>query len=306
MAVLRSGIAAFLVAGAGLLEAAESPVALLERMAHSVRANSYRGILTYQQGQELRSARIVHAVSDGRESERLQQLDGATRAFLRLDHPLDCRHGADAAGAEAHAAQGGLSGHYAVELEGSDRIAGREGLRLRISPRDPYRYGMNLVLDAETALPLRSETTDGAGRVLERVQFVELEVDPGIDAREVLDTGPGASIEAGHPEPLAEGTPPFRWNVSWLPGGFAERTRDARSDAEGRRVETRMYSDGLAAFSVFVEGAGAVSGAAGLASQGATVAYVMPRGPQGAVTVVGDIPAETARLIANAVSFTPL
>lgn len=304
MAMLRTGIAVLLLLGACEPEAAESPSALLDRMAESVRTSSYRGILTYQQGQELRSARIVHAVSDGRENDRLQQLDGVTRAFLRLDHPLDCRHGAHAPGDGAAGTSDWLSGHYAVELDGSDRVAGREGVRLRISPRDPYRYGMNLVLDTETALPLRSETTDGAGRVLERVQFVELEVDPRIDAREVLDTGPGASIEAGHPDPLPAGAATFRWNVSWLPRGFAERARDARSDPEGRHIETRMYSDGLAAFSVFVEGAGAVPGTAGHASQGATVAYVMPRGPEGAVTVVGDIPPETARLIAHAVSFT--
>lgn len=299
MAVLRPGIAVLLALGAGLLEAAESPQALLDRMAQSVRNSSYRGILTYQQGQQLQSARIVHAAGDGVENGRLQQLDGAARAFLRLGHPLDCRHDAQPAGE----ATGWLSDHYAVELDGSDRIAGREGWRVRISPRDPYRYGMNLVIDAATALPLRSETTDGAGRVIERVQFVELDVDPRIGAREVLDTGPGASIEAAHPAPLVGGEQPFGWSVSWLPGGFAERSRDARTDGEGRRIETRMYSDGLAAFSVFVEGAGSAP-APGHASKGATVAYVMPRGSQGAVTVVGDIPAETARLIANAVSFS--
>lgn len=299
MAMWRPGIAALLALGSGLLEAAESPRSMLERMAHNVRASSYRGILTYQQGQELHSARIVHSAADGLENDRLQPLDGATQALLRLGHPLDCRHAAQ----PREESSGWLSGHYAVEFDGSDRIAGREGLRLRISPRDPYRYGLNLVLDAETALPLRSETTDGAGRVIERVQFVELEVDPGIDTREVLDTGPGASIEAAHPDPIVEGSAAFAWSVSWLPAGFAERAREARSDAEGRRIETRAYSDGLAAFSVFVEGADAGPGTPGQASRGATVAYVMPRGPRGAVTVVGDIPAETARLIANAVSF---
>lgn len=299
MVMWRPGMVAVLAFGSGLLEAADSPRDMLDRMAHSVRASSYRGILTYQQGQELRSVRIVHSASGGLENDRLQPLDGASQPLLRLGHPLDCRH-AVPVGEEPG---GWFSPQYAVEFEGNDRIAGREGLRVRISPRDPYRYGMNLVLDAETALPLRSETTDGAGRIIERVQFVELEVDPRIDTREVLDTGPGASIEAAHPEPPVEGSAAFAWRVSWLPAGFAERARDARSDAEGRRIETRAYSDGLAAFSVFVEGADAVPGTPGQASRGATVAYVMPRGPRRAVTVVGDIPAETARLIANAVSF---
>ena len=266
-------------------------------MARNVREANYRGIFTYEQGQSLRSARIVHAVVDGVEHERLESLDGASREFLRMEHPLDCRHAGhrllgEGPDALALAGNPALSQYYAFELDGDERIASREGRRLRISPRDPYRYGMTLVLDNNSALLLKSETTDGAGRVLERFQFVELEVGGSIPAEAVFTPEAGARVDA------------FDWSVSWLPAGFAESARERRADAAGRPVETRMFTDGLAVFSVFVErhADGAVS-RPGQAVQGATIAYVTPRPQAGLVTVVGEIPPETARLVANAVSF---
>ena len=56
-------------------------------------------------------------------------------------------------------------------------------------------------------------------------------------------------------------------------------------------------------FAVFVERAAARPSRAGQASRGATVSYVVPRGEEHLVTVVGEIPVETAQLIANAVVF---
>ena len=294
---------------AGAAAAAEPALPLLELMARNVREANYRGIFTYEQGQSLRSARIVHAVVDGVEHERLEGLDGASREFLRMEHPLDCRHAGHrllGEGPDALALAGNptLSQYYAFELDGDERIASREGRRLRISPRDPYRYGMTLVLDNTSALLLKSETTDGAGRVLERFQFVELEVGGSIPAEAVFTPEAGARVDAAHAKAGAADSEAFDWSVSWLPAGFAESARERRADAAGRPVETRMFTDGLAVFSVFVErhADGAVS-RPGQAVQGATIAYVTPRPQAGLVTVVGEIPPETARLVANAVSF---
>ena len=61
---------------------------------------------------------------------------------------------------------------------------------------------------------------------------------------------------------------------------------------------------GLAVFAVFVErGVEVASDEGEQASQGATVAYVIARGGQNVVTVVGEIPIATAQLVANAVNF---
>lgn len=291
---------------------ADEPLALFGEMARNVRAVSYQGVFTYEQGQGLSSARIVHSVAGGVERERLEQLDGPRREFIRLDHPLDCRHAgerlldADAPAGAAHHLESlarRLGGTYAFELEGTERVASREGRRLRVSPRDPYRYGRVLVLDEASGLPLRSETTDGAGRVLERFQFVDLQVGGDITPADVVTRVPGPRIEAAHPEPAAASAADFDWSVAWLPEGFAQSAQEQRRGIDGAgRVESRMYTDGLASFAVFVERGAQTLSRPGVATQGATVAFVTPRGHDGLVTVVGSIPVDTAQLIANSVN----
>ena len=309
MRFLSRTLVALLAAGAGAAFAADAPLPLLEVMARNARETNYHGIFTYEQGQQLRSARIVHAVVGGIEHARLQGLDGAVREFLRREHPLDCLHAGhrllrEGPDARALADNPGLAQYYSLEFDGAERIASREGRRLRISPRDPYRYGMNLVVDNSSSLLLKAETTDGAGRVLERFQFIELDVG-GAAPADALSAGVADTrVEPRHSPPGAVPADAFEWSVSWLPAGFAESARERQRNAAGQAVETRMFTDGLAVFSVFVERhPDAGVSRAGQAVQGATIAYITPRPPAGLVTVVGEIPPETARLVANAVSF---
>lgn len=293
----------------------EDPVRLLEAMSRNFRELNYGGVFTYERGQHISSARIVHAVKNGVEHERLEHLDGSHREFLRLDHPLDCEHTGNrllgfgpgalgGAGADVKAEDAArLVRYYALELDGEERVASREGWRLRVSPRDPYRYGMNLVLDAASAMLLKAETTDGAGRVLERFQFVDVQIGDQIDTSQVLHAAHGSRIEAAHTD-IPAAAPAFDWVVAWLPEGFALSARELRQDREtGREVEAQAYTDGLATFEVFVERGLRDVLAPGEATRGATVAYTTPRGDGSVVTVVGEIPMSTARLIANAVNF---
>ena len=307
-----------LLAGSAVAESPPQPRELLDAMSRNFHALDYRGVFTYEQGQTLRSVRIVHAVVDGVEQERLLTLDGEQREFLRRDHPVDCVHPGDQLVRLANSPlvpplrlgagdTSQLGQHYAIEFDGAERVASRRGSRLRISPRDPYRYGMTLELDDQTSLLLKSEITDGSGRVLERFQFVDVEIGKPVRAADLDAETPAATLSESHgagAEPLAQ---TFVWTLSCFLEGFALSARKLRNDADlGREVETQMYTDGLAVFSVFVErGAEVASGtsAGEQASQGATVAYVTVRGGQNVVTVVGEIPIATAQLVANAVNF---
>jgi sigma-E factor negative regulatory protein RseB len=308
-------LAVLLAAVPGQLRAGPAdPLVLIDAMSRGFRELNYRGLFTYEQGQELMSARIVHAVHDGVERERLEQLDGSRREFLRIDHPVDCLHAgrrllqlgsgprALAEGPQTSAAA--LANYYAFEFEGDERVASRDGRRLRVSPRDAYRYGMMLVLDERSALLLKAETTDAAGRVLERFQFVDVEIGGAIAGTELSGQGSASRIDVTHDHAAADTPPPFGWSVAWLPDGFALSQRELRRAPASRApVEAQMYTDGLAAFGVFVERGVHDLPAPGEASQGATVAYVIPRGGDNLVTVVGEIPVATAQLIANSVNF---
>lgn len=312
LAVLACLLPGFLAAPLHAVEVGD-PASRLDAMSRSFRSLDYQGVFTYEQGQSLSSVRIAHAVVDGVEQERLVHLDGEQREFVRRGHRVDCEHAGDRlmrldpAARFAQRAQTGVAGaqlgdHYAIEFDGSERVANHRGQRIRIVPRDPYRYGMNVVLDEASSLLLKSETTDGAGRVLERFQFVDLQIGAPVAAAELAPETPGAQHAAEHTG--AEEPAPFAWTVAWLPEGFVATGREVRSArAGGPAVEVQSYTDGLAVFAVFVERTAERPARAGQASRGATVSYVVPRDEEHLVTVVGEIPVETAQLIANGVNF---
>ena len=312
LAVLACLLPGFLSVPLHAVEAGDA-ASRLDAMSRSFRSLDYHGVFTYEQGQSLSSVRIAHAVVDGVEQERLVHLDGEQREFVRRGHRVDCEHAGDRlmrldpAARFAQRAQTGVAGaqlgdHYAIEFDGSERVANHRGQRIRIVPRDPYRYGMNVVLDEASSLLLKSETTDGAGRVLERFQFVDLQIGAPVAAAELAPETPGAHHAAGHAG--AEEPAPFAWTVAWLPEGFVATGREVRSArAGGPAVEVQSYTDGLAVFAVFVERTAERPPHAGQASRGATVSYVVPRDQEHLVTVVGEIPVETAQLIANGVNF---
>lgn len=298
-----------LLAAPALFAAQDDPAARLDAMSRSLRNLDYEGVFTYAQGQTLRSYRIVHEVIDGIEHERVTRLDGDAHEFHHEGHRADCEHEGDrllrfgsgrrqSRGTAAMQLVSGAGAHYVIEHDGDERVANHPGKRLRIVPRDPYRYGMLIVLDDASSLLLKRETMDGSGRVLERFQFVELRVG-GTKPAAVPD---GAAHDEAHP--LQSGEGPFAWTVAWLPQGFVSSGHARRES--GRRhapVELRTYTDGLAVFTIFVEGRAETPSGAGVAFHGATVSYVVPRGKGHLVTVVGEIPVEAAQLIANAVNF---
>jgi len=312
--MLKVLMVAFLAALA-LPAAAIDATTLLDAMSRNARSMNYQGILTYERGQQLSSLKLVHAVIDGVEQERVVRLDGEHQEFLRQGHPIDCLHagdrllrlGPDPLQAIVGANELGgaaLESRYAVELDGQERIAGLLGHRIRISPRDPYRYGMTLVLDVESSLLLKSETLDEAGRVLERFQFVSVDIGGSIDPADLEAGTANVQIASAHARQTMALAEPFDWSLAWVPEGFALTARELRQDPElDRPVETQMYSDGLAVFAVFVEHIDSERIDMAHAAQGATVAYVTQRGEGNVVTVVGEIPIGTARLIANAVNF---
>ena len=134
--------------------------AWLARMATALREQDYQGIFTYIRGSTFDTVRIVHQVRDGREIERLYNMNGEIREVLRHDDEVVCLHPGDAEGeitdhtvqigpfspafSEKVMASGNL---YRVSMVGNDRIAGRPAVVLAVSPRNLDRYGYKIWLD---------------------------------------------------------------------------------------------------------------------------------------------------------------
>ncbi|EKF73942.1 negative regulator for alginate biosynthesis [Alcanivorax hongdengensis A-11-3] len=294
---------------------AEAPSAsdLLQQMAHASRSLDYQGRFLYQFGAEVSTMDIRHAVIDGKEYQRLTHLDGRLVEVLRRGDEVLCLHPDGSLTRLAHD-QGGpfnlgerlardVPEQYNVLVDGDSRVAGRIATVLRVAPLDTHRYGYRLWLDDDSHLLLKSETVDGSGVALERVEFVTLALAPRLSQSDF------AAPPSSHENALQEvpGNTPdahLALEAQWLPGGFEAMQEDWRRSEKNRApVAAQGYSDGLATFTVFVEAVSDGSVEEGVSRVGPTVAVSRRlTAPSGAylVTLVGEIPQATAeRVIGN-------
>jgi sigma-E factor negative regulatory protein RseB len=296
----------------------------LARMQRALGELTYRGEFSYFRDGELTSLSIRHARLDGVLNERLVHLDGPRREILRRGEQVSCLLEPDdpmldyvrriPMGPFARAFIPGeqasgdmLPAHYSARLVGRGRIAGQAAVRVDIVPDDAARYGYRLWLQSPSAMPLRAELVDERARALEIFQFVHIEIGVSLDAADFAADATGLVRHdlAIDPAPAATADP-SQWEASWLPGGFemaaAALRRTAARDAP---VQTLSYSDGLASLSVFVEPAWDDSSWTRSRRQGATTAVMreieLDDGARYLVTVVGEVPLDTAERVAAAV-----
>ena len=99
-----------------------------------------------------------------------------------------------------------------------------------------------------------------------------------------------------------------RWQADWLPQGFTlSSSHTRRTMGEDKLVNTLMFSDGLAAFSVFIEDMPPAGAADMVSRNGATVAVThLTEGPNAGphlITLVGELPTATAERIAQSIRY---
>jgi sigma-E factor negative regulatory protein RseB len=329
---LRFGpLAALLLVLAGLaVVRAEAPPAgarqWLERMIHAAHNLTYEGTFVYVQGQQLEAMRIIHRGGDS-QRQRMFSLSGSPREVVVKDDQVICR-GPD------HAPLPGLSGYrrspflalpreldtleryYQFEVQGEDRVVGRNTRIVAIQPRDKLRYGYRLWLEQDSGMLLRSVLLDEAGQPLEQLMFTSLELKPEVDPALLEPAAPTSASPvppaAGSPDadklPNADKPPavdkplPAEWTLSALPPGFSEVTHNRlKVHAGPHPAEHIVLTDGLATVSVFLEpligGKPLLTGPAHMGAMHAFGAVV--DGHQ--VLVVGEVPVATAQQIAAAV-----
>lgn len=299
-------VASGLLAGLVLAQvgfAATAATEWLARMAESHRQLNYSGIVTYQIGERVSSFRISHHVGNGREYESLEALDGNEAELVRLGHDVNCIHpGPEMIRLVGDEGANGLVRQYDIAFDGEARVAGRSGVVMNVSPRDDYRLGYRLILDEETGLMLRSEILNKQGKVLERFQYVALEF--GSDAAvEIAEGGQQVSHKAPlRGAALGRSQAVRDWRPTWLPSGFK------LAQVEGDDGSGMTFTDGLAVVSVFVEAlnpATVQSASEQPMRRGASVSYsvVVPE-RQALVSVVGEVPMVTAKLLARSLEWT--
>jgi len=286
---------------------ARSPEQWLQIVQQAARRLDYSGTMVYQQGSEVRMSKIVH-VFDGQVShERLQPMDGRPREFIRRADEVKClipearrvvierKTRAESFPGLAAATTAELLQHYTVRTVDRERVGGFDCQVLEIKPRQGDRYGYRLWVDRASGLLLRSQTLNERGEVLEQMAFADVRVG-GVDREQLKPSWPteGWKVDevAHRPVDLRE----QGWRLS-PPSGFKPLYAVRRPMAAGQALQA-VYSDGLASLSVFIEPAAESSASEALPQRGPINAYARRLGDS-VVTVVGEIPAETAQAVAN-------
>lgn len=280
----------------------------LQRLGQTEQQQSFQGTFVYERNGSFSTHNIWHRVQGGEVRERLVQLDGSAQEVVRIDGRTQCVSGTLMAGlgdAPDSAARAldpqKLKNWYDLAVIGKSRVAGRQAVIVSVTPRDQHRYGFELHLDRETGLPLKSLLLNDKGQLLERFQFTRLdtadvpedaELQAGADCKPVsLDSDKASAIKTAQ-----------TWHSDWLPPGFELTSSSARKDPQTKTlVNSLLYDDGLARFSVFLEPLNGATVTDTRTQLGPTVAVsrrlTTPEGEM-MVTVVGEIPIGTAERIA--------
>jgi sigma-E factor negative regulatory protein RseB len=183
---------------------------------------------------------------------------------------------------------------------GRARVANRICNVIRVVARDGYRYSYVVWIDNETKLPMQIELLDRNSETLEQFRVVSFAVD-----NQVKNSLAGlANLQLPPLLPQLPNEPlMFNWKIDWLPEGFAEVTRNRHRIANvAAPIETRLFSDGLFSISVNVMPIEQENPSKYLHEGRKTIYTEVRQGHE--IVVVGDIPQNTAKQIADAITFS--
>lgn len=309
MAILQlisrwASLAALLLVGASANAEEVTAHQLLSDLVQAGEELHYTGTFTYEQGTSLESFRVFHWSQDGQQIERLEYLNGPERQLtqrLGVDECAPLGHRLLQGRLTAPAGVAEIDQYYQILVQGVERVAGREARVVQIIPRDQMRYGYVWSLDRETGLLLKALVLDEQQRPVERFQFVDLELvdDPAqFDLHADVETGESAVEQSVDCASKGSGAP-SRWALRWLPPGFEFSGEKLLNESS----QMLMYTDGLTAFSVFIQPQADGVVIDGRAQRGATSIHMgaVSDGRQDyRLTVVGEIPSAVAERLVQA------
>jgi sigma-E factor negative regulatory protein RseB len=297
-----------------LLAAGEDGLEWLTKMANASRKLNYSGTFVYQHADRIETSRIVHFVNPaGGEFEKLETLDGPAREVIRTNDQVTCyRPDARTVTIEKRSARrfpalfpdqlSGVADNYVVVIRGMDRVAGYDCQVVVLEPKDRLRYGHQFCAEAASGLPLRARTLSEKNQLLESFAFTEVKVGGRFSRDQVRSRYAEKSRDwkVDHSALVLSDVPADTgWTLTRQPAGFKKLTELKRSIAGRTAVVSHIvYSDGLAAISVFIEPMPKSRPAKSLTHQGAVNIYVRPVADH-MVTVLGETPASTVMQVAN-------
>jgi sigma-E factor negative regulatory protein RseB len=302
----------------------------LKKIQSAAQKLNYSGTFVYQQGNHMRTSRITHVLEGRNEIEKLEILDGQPREYIRNNEEIICyvpetrtllvekRVTHDVFPAILAANPSDLAENYEIRKGETGRIAGHDCQAIVLEPKDKLRYGYKLWAERSSGLLLRAQTLNDKEEVVEQIAFTQISIG-GIDKNRVKPSFPntrGWRVEhAVMSQASLSG-----WTVKALPPGFRKirevkrmvtdssaptsaspASAQVKAQPSQREVSQMVFSDGLAAISVFIE-PGTQSRTEGSVQQGA-MNIIGKRQGDFWLTIVGEVPAAAIRQVANSIEF---
>ena len=295
----------------------------VQRMNRALEYTNYEGRMVYMRKDHIGTFQIYHRSDGENVEERLIRMDGEGAEIIRRQNEVICifpkkraviveartrkNRKQNPLAASVPGYTPSMTQSYQLVLAGNARVAGRETVRVGIKPKDIYRYGYQLWLDRQTAMPLKAQLIDSTRDVpLEEMLFTSIVLGQEIAPEKLqssLETDSFSWVRASDSRMLGRSAPAqINWQATDLPPGFMLSA--AQLEYTGNESPPRMhlvYSDSIASVSVFIDvGVAASEQVEGFSSMGASNAYsVMHDG--WLITAMGEVPEKTVKRIAASV-----
>lgn len=305
--------------GAAHADPGKTPAEWLDRMSTTMSQMSYQGTFVYIQGDDVETMRITHVAGEDGIHERLVAVSGPAREIVRdasgvrwvlgddlsvLEDksfgrtffpqlPLDQKEQSDFA--------------YRLKFGKDARIAGQAARNIKVLPLDDYRYGYSLWLEKHSGMLLQWELVDSRRQPLAKLMFTDIRLGSAVDTGELKpssDLKKLKRVESKLPTGRFGSLAASRWQPADLPPGFRLTSHRylGQDEADEGQFEHLVYSDGLAAVSVYIESVPDVEKFSESMDRHGTM-HAYSRSADGVmITVIGDVPAITVKKIGKAVS----
>ena len=285
----------------------------LMRMHQASRVRSYVGTFVVSSNAgSLASARIWHACEGDQQVERVESLTGAPRSTFRRNEEvvtfLPERHVVRTERQEPlatfpnllQASDSSIPEFYGARQVGSERVAGFDADVVQLEPKDNLRFGYRIWSEKRSGLVIKLQTLDGEGRVLEQTAFSELALDAPVSMEKInrMMAAPAGwrveKLETPKTSAAAEG-----WQLKMPVAGFKPVSCHRRPGAGSDGMVQWIFSDGLAAVSLFLEPYDRVRHVQeGIFAAGATQTLTQ-RIQEWWLTAVGEVPSQTLKAFAQ-------
>lgn len=288
-----------------------SAEALLQQMQRAYHHYNFElSLIKVRQG-TIEPLRFSHAVSEKSELSHLICLNGRPSEYLKRNNEISFfEAGSDPYTLSGARMPGFWSAVLGMNLEqvlksydpvvtGRNRIAGLPVQVVRLAPKDPSKYGFVLWLEQASGLLLRLDLIDEGGNLVEQFMGVDLRIMPEpsswLLALDKVTLPRAVTTEQAYQAQQQE----LGWAPGWLPKGFRVMSTDRHPlVGTGEMVDYMMVSDGLVDVSIYLSAPESGMGEQ-LVRQGATSLLRLLNDHKVEVTVVGEVPAQTAQRIAE-------